>query len=78
MSELSKTKMHRKEPKLKDQLDLLRSHSAFPEFLKEVNAITGYGKTVFDPDPCKHSYNSGKQAVGNLINRYLNELEENK
>lgn len=73
-----KTNSIKRKTDLKDSLLELKGNLSFQNFLKELDTITGYGKTIFDKDVAQNGFNQGKQSVSNLIHMKLNEIEKEK
>lgn len=73
-----KTNSIKRKTDLKDSLVELKGNLSFQSFMKELDTITGYGKTIFDKDLAQNAYNQGKQSISNLIHMKLEEIEKEK
>lgn len=58
-----------------DSLYALRGNAHFEAFLGALDYETGYGRTVFQPEPYQTAFANGRQSVSNDIKQHLKTIE---
>lgn len=73
---MGKVTQHRKKPLLRDALEAGRGNRLVEDLLTAIDHEAGFGKTVFDAEPCQSAFNQGRQSLANDINNHLAALKK--
>ena len=73
---MGNTTQHRKRAVMLESLHALQGNRHFDDFLEAMDFECGYGKTVYDAEPCQSSFNQGRQSFANDVHKHLATLKK--
>ena len=73
---MGKTTQHRKKPLLRDALEAGQGNRLVEDLLAAIDHECGFGRTVFEAEPCQSAFNLGRQSLSNDINQHLAALKK--